>query len=44
MTQNHEKTGKGWVVVKLHLRLESFYTPLLSPAIMLAKTDTEKRF
>ena len=32
----------GWVGVKLHLRLKSFYTPLPSPAIVLAKTDTEK--
>ena len=34
----------GWVGVKLHLRLESFYTPLPSPAIVLAKPDTEKLF
>ena len=34
----------GWVGVKLHLRLISFYTFLPSPAIVLAKTDTEKRF
>ena len=44
MTQNQEKTGMGRVGVKLHLRHKSFYTPLPSPAIVLAKTDTEKRF
>ena len=44
MTQNQEKTGMGWVGAKRHLRLKLFYTPLPSPAIMLAKTDTEKQF
>ena len=34
----------GRVGVKLHLRLKSFYTALPSPAIVVAKTDTEKRF
>ena len=34
MTQNQEKTGMGWVGVKLHLRLKSFYTlqPILGVA------------
>ena len=32
----------GWVGVKLHLRLKLFYTPLPSPALVLAKTDTGK--
>ena len=44
MIWNQENTGMGWLGVKLHLRLKSFYTYLPSPAIVLAKTDTEKRF
>ena len=44
MTQNQEKTGMGWVGVKLQLQLKSFYTPLPSPAIVLSKTDEERRF
>ena len=34
----------GWMGVKLLLWLKSFYTPLPSPAIVLAQTDTENDF